>query len=314
MKFSVLINNHNYGPYLQECVESVLCQTLTADEIIVVDDGSTDASLTILEKHFSRDSRVRIISQNNLGQTAAIARGIQAATGDIVCLLDADDRYKPEYLSTLDEHYRGHATSDLTFCRYEPFGEGPSRDNADIWLQPQKDYDYGYTALLTYFSPHHWIGNLTSTISLRVRLARTLNLEQLARDFYIQGQGDYPVLAGASLLGARKFYLHRTLTDYRLHPKNLSRMGDATAAARHKRWFNDRVRLNHFKSRSGISEDMFSHLRSEIESIPDPLPEHLEAYRLLQESRSQKLSVLRRFERSIRKARKTFLGPGATAK
>jgi len=303
MNFSVLINNFNYGRYLGECVESVLRQSHPAYEIIVVDDGSQDDSLQILQDHYGENPRIKIVAQINQGQTAAIAEGINRATGDVACLLDADDRYKPDYLSRLEQHYAAHPEVDFTFCRYDPFGPGKSTES--IWLHPQRDYDYGYTALLAYFGTVDWIGNLTSTLSMRLRLARALNLHEIARDLYVKGQADYAVLLAASLAGGRKYYLHQTLTEYRLHEKNLFQVRRSTEAGRYIAWFNDQSRSNYLKKRANISDEMYSCLPAEVRTVLDPLPAHLEIYQeILKTRQRQSISPLRRWDRSFRKWRK----------
>lgn len=280
MKFSVLINNYNYGAYLRECVESVLGQTRPADEVIIVDDGSTDDSLDILDKHYGRNPLVKIISQINQGQTAAMARGIENARGDIVCLLDADDHYKPDYLAELEKHYERNPKVDLTFCRFEGFGQEPFHKNEEVvWLGPATDYDYGYTALVTYFGDIYWIGNVTSTLSLRIKLARVLNLREAAEYAYIAHQADFTLLLGASLLGARKFYLCKTLVEYRHHKQGawLRYRSDKTSV--HVRWLIDQARVNYYKRRSCISDSMKWELPDEAATIPKPLSHHLWCYR-----------------------------------
>jgi len=310
MKFSVLINNYNYGRYLCECVESALSQSYPAHEIIVVDDGSTDDSLHILNKYFENNHRVTVIPQANQGQMAAIARGIETATGDIICLLDSDDRYKTDYLATLKMHYSEFPRTDLAFCRFETFGEKTSLNNESIWLQPQKDYDYGYTALLTYFGNVRWLGNYTSTISLRIRLARTLNLHEVARAFYIPTSADFSVLLGASLLGGRKYYLHRALIDYRIHEVNHYKRRRSTVDGQYMFNFYDLVRYQYFKRLSCISEEMFRWLDAEAQTIPDPDPKHLEYYRKIQSSKAspKKISWTRKLERKLRSVRKKVFG------
>ena len=68
MRTICLINNHNYGCYLKDCIESVFSQTVPFDEIILVDDGSTDDSLKILEGYRNFNPRFRIILKKNEGQ------------------------------------------------------------------------------------------------------------------------------------------------------------------------------------------------------------------------------------------------------
>lgn len=96
---SVVIPSYNHGPYLAEAVSSVLTQSMTDLELIVVDDGSTDNSLAVLAD-FS-DPRLHVISQANQGAHAAINRGMAAATGRILSILNSDDAYEPDRLARL---------------------------------------------------------------------------------------------------------------------------------------------------------------------------------------------------------------------
>ena len=85
---SVVIPTYNRAHLLERCLVSVLGQTLTADEIIVVDDGSTDNTVSTLK---SRHPEVKLIQQDNLGVSAARNTGISAARHDWIALLDSDD-------------------------------------------------------------------------------------------------------------------------------------------------------------------------------------------------------------------------------
>ena len=91
MQLSVVIPVYNAERYLRRCLDSVLAQTLRDIEVICIDDGSTDSSSSILGKYQLKDSRVRVVSQKNIGQGAARNHGIDAATGVYICFVDADD-------------------------------------------------------------------------------------------------------------------------------------------------------------------------------------------------------------------------------
>lgn len=96
---SIVITNYNYGGYVNEAIESCLNQTLPPEEIIVVDDGSTDESaqaLAVWEKH----PTVRVLQQENQGVAAARNRGITEAKQPHLICLDADDRLAPQYIET----------------------------------------------------------------------------------------------------------------------------------------------------------------------------------------------------------------------
>ena len=88
---SIVIPVLNAEPYLRECIDSLLAQTLSDFEIICVDDGSTDGSVAILKDYEQLDERISVISQENKGAGAARNIGIEIARGDYLLFLDADD-------------------------------------------------------------------------------------------------------------------------------------------------------------------------------------------------------------------------------
>jgi glycosyltransferase involved in cell wall biosynthesis len=100
--FSILTAAYNASPTVSAAVESVLGQTEPSWELIVVDDGSTDGTGDRVRAH-AHDPRVRVISQENRGLSAARNRGLEAAQGAYVALLDADDLYMPSYLAAMRE-------------------------------------------------------------------------------------------------------------------------------------------------------------------------------------------------------------------
>lgn len=92
-KVSVIIPNFNYGKYISIAIESVLSQTHPNVEVIVVDDGSTDESISILGRY---GSKLLVIQQRNQGVSIARNNGVAASSGDYVAFLDADDVWLPE--------------------------------------------------------------------------------------------------------------------------------------------------------------------------------------------------------------------------
>src|SRR4249919_215905 len=94
-RISAVVPCYNAGPFLRQTLQSVLAQTCPVFEIIVVDDGSTDESAAVA-KTFR--PLVRVIQQENRGESVARNRGIDEAQGDWVALLDADDIWEPTKL------------------------------------------------------------------------------------------------------------------------------------------------------------------------------------------------------------------------
>lgn len=90
-KISVIVPVYNVAHYLRQCLDSIINQTYRNLEIILVNDGSTDNSLTICQEYQDRDGRIRIINQANAGLSAARNTGIEAATGQYLTFVDSDD-------------------------------------------------------------------------------------------------------------------------------------------------------------------------------------------------------------------------------
>lgn len=94
MKFSIVIPVYNVEKYLRECVDSILSQTFTDYEIILVDDGSPDRCPLICDEYITKDNRVKVIHQKNSGLACARNVGIRYAVGEYLICIDSDDYLK----------------------------------------------------------------------------------------------------------------------------------------------------------------------------------------------------------------------------
>jgi glycosyltransferase involved in cell wall biosynthesis len=140
MTVAVVIPTYNHAAFLPQAVESVLAQTRRADELIVVDDGSTDGTGAMVARRYPG---VTLLSQPNRGLSAARNRGLQAARGDLVVFLDADDWLAPEALaakaSVLERDAAlGWVYSDL-FLTDE--AGAVTRKASDAWRYPGRRLD-----------------------------------------------------------------------------------------------------------------------------------------------------------------------------
>ena len=95
---SIITPCYNASRFISQTIDSVLTQTFTDWEMIIVDDGSKDDSSDIVEKYVKKDSRIRLIQQPNGGSANARNHGIREATGRYIALLDADDLWLPQFL------------------------------------------------------------------------------------------------------------------------------------------------------------------------------------------------------------------------
>ena len=154
---SVIIPVYNMEKYLRECLDSVVSQTMKNIEIICINDGSTDNSLSILKEYAAKDSRFVIIDQKNKGVAAARNIGMSASTSEFVCFIDPDDVYPSKEVlkklysaakthnlkiaggswSEIDE--KGNIKSDFSgrYSKYTFNKEGPIKFS-------DYQFDYGY--------------------------------------------------------------------------------------------------------------------------------------------------------------------------
>ena len=98
-RVSVIVPVYNAEDTIRNCLDDITGQTLRETEIICVDDGSSDASVSILEEYRRKDNRIKIIRQENQGAGAARNTGMKEAQGDYLCFLDSDDRFEPVMLA-----------------------------------------------------------------------------------------------------------------------------------------------------------------------------------------------------------------------
>ena len=103
MRFSVIIPLYNKAPYVAKAIGSVLAQTFTDYELVVVDDGSRDDSAEMAAKAMAGRPDCRLIRQENAGVSMARNNGVTASQGDYLCFLDADDWWEPTFLEEMSK-------------------------------------------------------------------------------------------------------------------------------------------------------------------------------------------------------------------
>lgn len=113
---SVIVPVYNGEQYLQECIDSVLGQTLRDLELVLVDDGSTDASARICDEAAGKDSRVHVIHKENGGLMAAWMQGVRASSGTYISFLDCDDWLEIDHLEKLTAALKGDFACRQIVC------------------------------------------------------------------------------------------------------------------------------------------------------------------------------------------------------
>lgn len=113
---SLLVPSYNYAGYIREALQSAREQTYAHLEIVVCDDGSSDASCDIVAEMAATDNRILLLRQENAGVAAAMNRAYRACRGEIICLLDADDRFHADKLRRVVEKMQ--AAPDVGFVQH----------------------------------------------------------------------------------------------------------------------------------------------------------------------------------------------------
>jgi glycosyltransferase involved in cell wall biosynthesis len=170
MKFSIVIPLYNKAPYIAGTIESVLAQTFTDFELIVIDDGSTDSGPELVAA--IKDPRVSLIRQANAGVSVARNLGISMAVGEWVAFLDADDRHHPAYLATLLLAHQAYPDADIIATGFFDVPDTPD-PTPPVWrLAPAVPEIELVTDL-----PRRWM--ISATISTSAVAARTSRLKSM---------------------------------------------------------------------------------------------------------------------------------------
>lgn len=208
---SIIVPVYSVEAYLPECIDSLLTQTYTNLEIILVDDESPDRCGEICDSYSQRDSRVKVIHKKNGGAASARNVGIEAAKGDYICFVDSDDVVLPEYIQHLYEHI-SQCGADIAVCSFVQFSKTKISQHKE--MEPAGEYDRN--AYLLQFL-NSWTCSLLWNKIYRREIIGSLRMEEGHRiddEFFT-----YQVV-----LAAKKVVVfHERLYQYRLRGSSVMR-------------------------------------------------------------------------------------------
>ena len=118
IKVSVIVPVYNVKKYLRKCLDSIIGQTLKDIEIILVNDGSTDSSLSICEEYAEKDKRITLISKENRGPSHTRNTGLKTAKGEYISFVDSDDYIEENMLEKL-YNLGQESSADIIFCNHD---------------------------------------------------------------------------------------------------------------------------------------------------------------------------------------------------
>jgi len=202
---TIVVTTYNHAHYLSEALESVFRQTRLPDEVIVVDDGSTDNPEEVTALY----PRARLIRQKNQGLSAARNTGLQAAGGTYILFLDADDRLTPIALETHLERFATSPDCALVYAAYRVFGAVPG-GAIDIAMQAAGKDPYAS------FLEGNLIGMHATVLYRRAALSAIGGFDRSLRacedyDIYLRLSRDHRVACGPEIVA-----------EYRRHGSNMS--------------------------------------------------------------------------------------------
>ena len=215
MEIICVINNYNYSRYLEECIDSVLSQTLPFNKVIVVDDGSTDNSPEIIRRYQALNSKVIPILKTNSGQLSCFNAAAEYIPEDSqVFLLDSDDFFPKDYLEVLSRKVSFPA--DFCFVTaVDFFQHGDQLQNANI--SNDENVIFPKTSELVR-ARAVWIGSVTSAISMSGKIYKKLLPYPHPEDW--KSRADDVFVYISSVLGAVKVKVPSVGIGYRKHQNN----------------------------------------------------------------------------------------------
>lgn len=215
---SVVIPTYNGAHFLPDALDSVLTQTVTPDEVIVVDDGSTDDTRNVVSAYADR---VRYLHKANGGPSSARNAGIRASRGALIALLDNDDRWLPTKLEKQVQYLEDNPDVDLVHCDVL-FWEAES---GKLWHPGIPRAAFSGRCYLHFFFRN---GVLPSTMVVRRRCFEVAGLfDEDSRAFSAEDLDECIRISRTSSFG----YIPESLVHYRRHPNNLTLDGHRHSAS-----------------------------------------------------------------------------------
>jgi glycosyltransferase involved in cell wall biosynthesis len=212
---TIAINNYNYAAFLPAAIESALRQTYSPVEIVVVDDGSTDESASIIASY---GDRVVPVLKPNGGQASAFNAGVARSRGEIVCFLDSDDCFTPDKVAQMVAAFEKEDFRSKPMMIHHPLtimGDGAG-EFADQLIGRKHESPLNQYEFARRFRFLQYMGGPTSGLSLNRSLTdRMFPIPEVG----VRTSADDFIVYGASLIGD-VYLLDKALGSYRIHGHN----------------------------------------------------------------------------------------------
>lgn len=257
---TILICNHNYERYLAAAIDSALAQTYPTIEIIVIDDGSTDGSRALLNTY--RD-RVRIVFKTNGGQPSALNAGFRESRGELVCFLDADDRFERTKVERLFDAFERNPGAGWVFHELDYIDEAgralaldefADRAHARAVLRRRARYgEFAHIDLRAKFASGDRSGYACPAFSALSFRRSTLEAILPMPEDIARASDEFPKWAAVALFPG--IHLGAPLAQQRLHPANAASLRTDARVETATRYLKTAYHLRHRYAHIGPSTD-----------------------------------------------------------
>lgn len=228
---SIIVPVYNAGKFLQYSLESLQNQTYPFWEAVLINDGSTDNSLSVMQQYALGDSRFKIITQPNGGVASARNAGLNVASGDYIAFLDPDDMLCPQFMEIMLKALL-QSESDMVWCKKKKCTQS---DNLSVCETYNNYYTVSRKLALRWFiykqKPH-----LTITVWGKLYKAHLLKNLRFNTDFQVMAE-DFEFSLRAFELCAKTTCVQRKLVVYRQNSASLTHRPLSFTA------INDHIRL-----------------------------------------------------------------------
>ena len=219
-KITVIVPVYNVENYLNKCLDSIITQTYKNIEIIVVNDGSTDASGEICKEFAEIDHRIIYIEQENAGLSAVRNTGLEIMSGDYVTFVDSDDWIEQDYLETLYKKIVEYQ-ADIAVGNYYSFNESEGMFYFHILGDSYYEKVYDNVSIFENLYDSQEMKSF-ALISAWGKLYKAGLFEQLRFDIGKLGEDGY-LNQKIYLLAEKIVYIHKGIYSYRIRNNSLSR-------------------------------------------------------------------------------------------
>lgn len=210
MKISIIVPLYNKEKYIEECVNSILNQTINDIEIIIVDDGSTDKSFEIAKKLQNTDNRIKLYSKKNGGLSSARNFGIEKSTGEYIGFVDSDDTIETNMYELLYNNAKQYKC-DIVMCSYMFVTKSKKvKDNRleciDENLISNKDVEYIIDNLLQM--------KIDTGVCIKLFKSELLKSNNIYFNENLKLSEDYPFVISTYISAKNSFFINKPLYNY----------------------------------------------------------------------------------------------------